>query len=173
MTICTKVPHLEQGTDNDNTKQTQTLAMICEQYPPEDWTNVYTDGSVTNAIQDSGTGIVIYLYSGSTESASAATRRHYCNYKAESEAVLMATSLVVDSQQKSTMAVFLTDALSVLQVLTNNKLPHIAEARYLLYSATTAEWPFIGYPPNAEFLELNKQTRPQSKVYKQSNQVLM
>ena len=31
VTICTKVPHLEQGTDDDNTKQTQTLAMICEQ----------------------------------------------------------------------------------------------------------------------------------------------
>ena len=24
--------------------------MICEQYPPEDWTNVYTDDSTTNAI---------------------------------------------------------------------------------------------------------------------------
>ena len=36
--------------DDDNFKQTQTLAMICEQYPPEVWTNVYTDGSATNAI---------------------------------------------------------------------------------------------------------------------------
>ena len=27
--ICKKVPHLKQGTDDDNTKQTQTLAMIC------------------------------------------------------------------------------------------------------------------------------------------------
>jgi len=47
VTICTKVPHLEQGTTDDDTKQTQTLAMICEQYPPEAWTNVYTDGSAT------------------------------------------------------------------------------------------------------------------------------
>ena len=85
----------------------------------------------------------------------------------------MAISLDVDSQQKSTMAVFLTDALSVLQVLTNNKLPHIAKARHLLYSATTAEWPFSGYPPKAGFLEINKQTRSQSKVHKPSNQVLM
>ena len=44
LAIWTKVPHVKQGTDDFNTKQTQTLAMICEHYPPEDWTNVYTDG---------------------------------------------------------------------------------------------------------------------------------
>ena len=36
---------------DDNIMQTQTLAMICEQYPPEAETNVYADGSATNAIQ--------------------------------------------------------------------------------------------------------------------------
>jgi len=44
----------------------------------------------------------------------------------------MAISLAVDTQQKSTMAVFLTDALSVLQALTNNKLPQLAKALQLL-----------------------------------------
>ena len=43
VTICTKVPHLEQGTHDENTKQTETLAMICEQYLPKAWTNVYTN----------------------------------------------------------------------------------------------------------------------------------
>ena len=51
VTICTKVPHLEQETDDENTKQTQTIAMLCEQYPPEACTNVYTDGFATNVIQ--------------------------------------------------------------------------------------------------------------------------
>ena len=108
--------------------------MICEQYPPEAWTSVYTDGSATNVIQDSGagTGIVIYLPSGSTEVASTATQRHRSNYKTYSEALIMAISLAVDSQQKSNMAVFLTDALSVLQALTNNKLPHLAKDLQLL-----------------------------------------
>ena len=40
VTICTTVPHLEQETDNDITKQTQILATIREQYTPEVWTNV-------------------------------------------------------------------------------------------------------------------------------------
>jgi len=108
--------------------------MICEQYPPEAWTNVYTDGSATNVIQDGGTGIgiVIYLPSGSTEAASAATRRNYSNYKADSEALMMAISLAVDSQQNSIMAVFLTDVLSVLQALTNNTLPDLTKNLQLL-----------------------------------------
>ena len=121
VTICKKVPHLEHGTDDDNTKRTQILAMICEQYPPEAWTNVYTDGSATNAI---------YVPSGRTEAANAVTRRHYSNYKAE--ALVMAISLAVDSQQKSTMTVFLTGAFSVIQALTNNTLPHLAKALQLL-----------------------------------------
>ena len=40
VTICMTVPHLEQETDNDITKQTQILATIREQYTPEVWTNV-------------------------------------------------------------------------------------------------------------------------------------
>ena len=81
VTICSNVPHLVQGTDDDNTKQTQTLVMICEQYPPEAWTNVYTDSCTTYAIQESGAGIAIYLPSGSTETASAAPRRHAATTK--------------------------------------------------------------------------------------------
>ena len=65
--------------------------------------------TLTNAIHDSGAGIAIYLPGGSTEADSAATRRHHRNYKAESEALMMAISRNVDSQQKSTMDVFLTD----------------------------------------------------------------
>ena len=53
MTICTKVPYLDKGTDDDTTNQTRTLAMVREQYPPEAWINVYTGGSATNAIRDS------------------------------------------------------------------------------------------------------------------------
>ena len=65
--------------------------------------------TLTNAIHDSGAGIAIYLPGGSTKSASAATQRNHGNYKTESEALIMAISRNVDSQQKSTMDVFLTD----------------------------------------------------------------
>ena len=40
LTVTIAQLHLEQGTDDDNTKRTQILAMVCEQYQPEAWTNV-------------------------------------------------------------------------------------------------------------------------------------
>ena len=43
---------------------------------------------------------------------------------------MMPISIAVDSQQKNTMAVFLTDA--VLQALTDNALPYLAKALQLL-----------------------------------------
>ena len=66
------------------------------------------------------------FHNTSTEAASPARRRHFSNYKAESEALMMVISLAVDSHQNRTMAVFLTVALSVLQA--NNKLPHLTTA---------------------------------------------
>ena len=96
VTICMKVPHLEQGTYDNITKQTQTLAMICEQYPLEAWTNVYvyiyTDGSPNNAIQDSGAGIAIYLPSVSTVAA-----RYYSNYICNLEVLYMYALNVVNN----------------------------------------------------------------------------
>ena len=58
--------------------------MIYEQYPPA-WTHVYTHGSGTNVIQNGDTGIAIYFPNSSKETASAATKIHYSNYKAQSQ----------------------------------------------------------------------------------------
>ena len=75
--------------------------------------------------------------------------------------------LLSTQNQKIIMAVFLTDAQSVLQPLTNNKWPHLAKTLQLLSN----NW--SGYSPIAEFLEINKQTCSQRKMHRQNNQVLM
>ena len=95
------------------------------------------------------------FHNTSTEAASPARRRHFSNYKAESEALMMVISLAVDSHQKRTMAVFLTVALSVLQAQQQIATSNNSTARH---SAKTAEWSFSRYPPSVEFLEMNKQT---------------
>jgi len=80
----------------------------------------------------------------------------------KSEALLVAIYLAVDSQQKSTMAVFLTDALSVLQALTNNKLPHLAKALQFLSNKcrVTIQWIPAKFkvPGNKQADTLAKQT---------------
>ena len=68
--------------------------MICEQYPPEARTHVYTDGSATYVFQNGGAGISIYFSNGSKETANEATRRHYSNYKA----LMKVIALAVDSK---------------------------------------------------------------------------
>ena len=45
---------------------------------------------------------------------------------------MMAIYLDVDSQQNTTLAVFLTVVFSVIQALTINKLPYLAKAMQLL-----------------------------------------
>ena len=50
--------------------------------------------------------------------------RHCINYKEESEALIKATSIIVSSSQKSPIAVFLTNALPVLQAMASNTLSY-------------------------------------------------
>ncbi|XP_052213548.1 uncharacterized protein LOC127832237 [Dreissena polymorpha] len=95
-----------------------------DQYPREAWTPVYTDGSATRAVTNGGAGIVILYPSGKRETHHAATGTHCSNYRAETEALMKAVSMIEDS----TEAVFLTDAMSVLEALTNNKIPQLANA---------------------------------------------
>ena len=82
-----------------------------ENYPPETWTHVYTDGSATKAITDGGAGIIIQYPSGATQTARSATGKHCTNYRAETEASI----LVKDCLEPCSPTVFLTDAVSVLE----------------------------------------------------------
>ena len=75
--VSTTVPRLESKSEkDDNTRKVHTLAMISEEYPPDKWVHVYTDGSATNAVKNGGAGIVIHHPNGSTKTASAATGVH-------------------------------------------------------------------------------------------------
>jgi len=135
--------------------------MIYEQYPSEAWTHVYTDGSATNAIRDGGAGIVIKHPNGATETASAATGTHCSNYKAESEALIQATAMIKDSTEKSSQVAFFTDALSVLEALTNSKVPQLANALQTLSTSCRVILQWIpahcGVPGNEMADKLAKQ----------------
>ena len=48
-------------------RRSLALVNIAENYPPETWTHVYTDGSATKAITDGGAGIIIQYPSGATQ----------------------------------------------------------------------------------------------------------
>ena len=65
--IKTTIPQLDQGKELDaSIRRSFALVNIAENYPPETWTHVYTDGSATKAITDGGAGITIQYPSGAT-----------------------------------------------------------------------------------------------------------
>ena len=138
------------------------------------WTHVYTDGCTIRPIHDCGLVLPFTSLAAAQKQPGpqhCINYSNYSNYKAESETLMKAISLVENLKQKSSMAVVLTNRLSVIQVLTNNILPHLAKALQLLSNHC---WLSLQrYPHSAEFLEMNKQTSSRSKVHKQSNQVLM
>ena len=90
--IKTTIPQLEQGKELDaSIRRSLALVNIAENYPPETWTHVLTDGSATKAITDGGVGIIIQYPSGATQTASSATGKPCTNYRAETEALKQAS----------------------------------------------------------------------------------
>ena len=102
--------------------------MICEQFPPEAWINVYTGGSVTNDIEDNGAGIAIYFPSDRTEAPSAQHQYTTANTKQSQRHAghLHWCGLTTEEHHgyKSNWC--------VLQALTNDKLSYLTKALQLL-----------------------------------------
>ena len=57
---------------------------------------IYTDGSATDAIQDGGTGSIIYLSNGDTLESATATGKHCTNYTAEVKALSHGAHSILD-----------------------------------------------------------------------------
>ena len=125
--ISTEVTNLDRDT-SDIVKCSISLAQITENCPPTIWTHVYTDGSATDAVKDGGAGIVIQCTDGQPVNISIPTGVYCTNYQAEVEALQHAVHAVKDLSKTGEKVVFLTDALSVLEALQNNKLPKLSKA---------------------------------------------
>ena len=106
------------------------MATIEEKFPQEAWIHAYTDGSAAKAVADGGAGIHVHFPEGETTAVSFATGKNSTNYRAETEALMRAASLIQKCDCDCEQVVFLTDALSVLQALQNSKLPSLASALY-------------------------------------------
>jgi len=104
------IPQLDSGKQEcESIRKSLMIAMINEEYP-----HVFTDGSATRAIKDGGAGIRTKHPSGRRVTHHMATGTHCSNYRAETEALIKAVSLIIDSPEAVSTVVFLTDARSVL-----------------------------------------------------------
>ena len=76
---------------------------------------------------NTGAGILVHFPGGQKVSASVAVGRHCSNYRAETEALIQAASIVRASVHDCKQVVFLSDTLSVLQAYQIHKLPNLAK----------------------------------------------
>jgi ribonuclease HI len=138
VTTQTTIPLLNaKDEQSDNVRKTVTMSMLEEKYPSELRVRVYTDGSATNATTNGGTGIYIEYPNGDQQSMSIPTGLHCSNYKAEEEALINAANYIKEGAENR-QVIFLTDALSVIQALNNNKLPQLERTIYSIKSLKIA-----------------------------------
>ena len=77
--------------------------MIHNDYPQENWTHIYTDGSAEKAVEN-GAG---RHPDGSTDSYTVPTGKHSTNFKAESCAILHAAETLNQSDEITENSYFL------------------------------------------------------------------
>ena len=140
--IQTSVPHLTTKDEQSSVvKDALTLAMLDERYPQEAWLRVYTDGSAADAVKNGGAGVYIQYPSGEWQAEAIPTGLHCTNYRAEVQALIHAANTISDRVNHDNQVVFLTDALSVLQAMTSNKLPQLEQALNNIKSLRTVlQW---------------------------------
>ena len=120
--VNTKIPGIEdKKMQNPEERRKISNAFIETCYPSSSWTHVYTDGSAENAVRNGGAGVCIQFSEDNEEHVSLPTGLYSTNYKAEAVALEEAATILGQSERTKNNVVFLSDALSVLQTIQNNK----------------------------------------------------
>ena len=123
--------------------RTLTLETLDRDFPSDQWTHVYTDGSAESAVKNGGGGVYIRFPDGSCMTKSIPAGQLSTNFRAEACALLEAASALNASEKTSPSTVFLTDCKSLLQSLqgSNNRdhelLRNIRRELHRLGSRTT------------------------------------
>ena len=138
---------LPKGTQTDLERKSLTLEYIERNYPEDQWTHAYTDGSAEEAIRNGGGGITILQKDGKRIQHAIPTGKFCTNYKAEAEALQTAATMLIENKEAMhPKIVIFSDALSVLQAVQNplnKELNTLSSALTLLQQsndATIIQW---------------------------------
>lgn len=115
-TVNTAIPGIDRkGEECDLVLKAKTLEHVHNSYPQPEWIHIYTDGSLEGAEKNGGAGSVIMLQDGTTVQKSCASGKLSTNFRAEQQAIIDATKLLVEREIENSKIVFLCDCMSALQ----------------------------------------------------------
>ena len=115
-TIELEIPGLSSRQEqNPALEKIMTLELLEQKYPPEVWTQIYTDISAQNAVKNGGNGVYIRTPDGNTQTYSDATGTRCSHFKAKVCALQTAVTHIKTSQPEK--SVVLTDSKAALQSL--------------------------------------------------------
>ncbi|CAC5390305.1 unnamed protein product [Mytilus coruscus] len=142
--IQTSVPLITTKDGQTRTlKKTLTMNMLEDEYTSNSWVRVYTDGSAKPQMPQQKEGLV---YTSSIPTKINNQRQYQHAYIVQTTKLKKKLLFMLHTQSKTklintTQVVFLTDAFSVLQALTNDRLPQLKQALYTITSLTTVlQW---------------------------------
>ena len=131
-TILTHIPGIKRkAAQSDPKRKSITMEQISANYPEEEWTQVYTDGSAIEATRNKGRGVYI-KYRAEEVHISVAAGRYTTNFRAEAMAPnTAATKILANLDKTHKKVVFFSYALSVLDTLQNPNWPKNKEQNNL------------------------------------------
>ena len=116
-TIFLEVPGLLSAEQQIPTQQMAlTLEMLEEKYPQADWTHIYTNGLVEDAVRNGGSGVFVRTPTGQTVRYSNATGRKCSNFKAETSTLQNAVAHLAEMKPQKT--IIRADLIAAFQSLT-------------------------------------------------------
>ena len=110
-----------KGEQSSSALRALALAEINTKFPKGRWTHCFTDGSAEEAKRNGGSGAIITIPGEPTHSMSAPSGKLSTNYRAESQAILMAVEFLKQQIQTPRHIVIFSDSMSVLQALSSKK----------------------------------------------------
>ena len=137
--IKTRIPGIDKK-KNQTMDELKALSLehMKSEFPQQEWTHVFTDGSATEATRNGGAGAII-LFNDESETISIPTGRFSSNFRAETEAISEAAKTVASNSSRAMgRVVIFTDALSVLQALENPNNKDMNELRVSLMQVSAA-----------------------------------